>query len=91
MVVLSREAFNGWSGTVIAMAVTGQFEVAGFPLTVELDPRAPRKGSWVKIGQTRTLSTERIGKRIGTISAGELDRIIAGLFEIIGDEDLHNL
>jgi mRNA interferase MazF len=42
------------------------------------------KTSWVKISQIRTLSVEGLGRRIGTLSADEVDRIIEGLFELIG-------
>jgi len=83
VVILSQDVFNERSGTVIAMAITSQSQRAGFPLTLELDPNELPKQSWVKIGQIRTLSTERIGKRIGTLSAEELDQIIEGLNEII--------
>jgi mRNA interferase MazF len=47
------------------------------------DPKLPKK-SWVKISQIRTLSVERIGKRIASASAEELVSVIDGLNEIIG-------
>ncbi len=40
---------------------------------------------WVKISQIRTLSVERIGKKIGIVSPEELVQIIEGLNEIIGN------
>lgn len=83
-VILSQGVFNECSGTVIAVAITSWPQRAGFPLTLELAPSALPKRSWVKISQIRTLSTERIGKRIGTVSPEELDQIIEGLNEIIG-------
>jgi mRNA interferase MazF len=42
------------------------------------------KTSWVKISQIRTLSVERLGRRIGVLSGDELDRVIEGLFELVG-------
>jgi mRNA interferase MazF len=42
------------------------------------------KKSWVKISQIRTLSIERIGKKIATVSDEELSLVIEGLNEIIG-------
>ena len=84
VVILSQDVFNERSGTVIAMAITSQPQRAGFPLTFELDVKDLPKRSWVKISQIRTLSTERIGKKIGTLSPEELDQIIEGLNEIIG-------
>lgn len=84
VVILSQNVFNERSGKVIATAITSQPQRAGFPLTLELEPNDLPKRSWVKISQIRTLSTERIGKKIGIVSPEELDQIIEGLNEIIG-------
>jgi mRNA interferase MazF len=84
VVILSQDIFNERSGTVIVVAITSQPQRAGFPLTLELDPNDLPKRSWVKISQIRTLSTERIGKKLGAVSQEELDQIIEGLNEIIG-------
>ena len=66
------------------MALTSQEQRAGFPLTYEiLQSRLPKR-SWVKISQIRTLSTERIGKKIGVLNPEELAQIVEGLNEIIG-------
>ena len=84
ILVLSHDVFNERSGTVIAMALTSQPQRAGFPLALELtDPDLPKQ-SWVKISQIRTLSVERLGKRITKVSAEELDLVVEGLNEIIG-------
>lgn len=84
VLILSQDVFNERSGTVIAMALTSQEQRAGFPLTYEiLKPKLPKR-SWVKISQIRTLSTERIGKKIGVINSEEITQIIEGLNEIIG-------
>ena len=84
VLVLSQDVFNDRSGTVIAIALTSQQPSAGFPLTLELsDPRLPKK-SWVKISQIRTLSVQRLGKKLGKATAEELEDIIEGLNEIIG-------
>ena len=84
VVILSRDVFNERSGTVIAVAITSQPQRAGFPLTLELDHHDLPKPSWAKISRIRTLATERIGKKIGSVSQEELDQIIEGLNEIIG-------
>ena len=84
VLILSQDIFNERSGTVIAMAITSQPQYAGFPLTLELTSKNLPKRSWVKISQIRTLSVERIGKRIGIASPEELVQIIEGLNEIIG-------
>jgi mRNA interferase MazF len=65
VLILSQDIFNERSGTVIAMALTSQEPRAGFPLTHEVLLSKLPKQSWVKISQIRTLSTERIGKKIG--------------------------
>lgn len=84
VLILSHDIFNERSGTVIAVAITSQFQRAGFPLTLELKTANLPKRSWVKISQIRTLSVERIGKSIGRASPEELDHVIEGLNEIIG-------
>lgn len=84
ILVISHDIFNGKSGTVIGLALTSQPQKAGFPLTLQLAAEYLPKQSWVKIGQIRTLSVERIGSRLGTISQDELGRIIEGLNELVG-------
>jgi mRNA interferase MazF len=84
VLVLSQDVFNDRSGVVIAVALTSQPQKAGFPLTLRLSASALPKRSWVKISQIRTLSQERLGKRIAKISPEELDLVIEGLNEIIG-------
>ena len=82
--ILSHDVFNERSGTVIATAITSQPQRAGFPLTLELRSENLPKRSWIKISQIRTLSIERIGKRIGRASPEELAQVVEGLNEIIG-------
>ena len=84
VLILSHDIFNERSGTVIAMALTSAPQKAGFPLTLELADSSLPKKSWVKINQIRTLSTERLGKKITKLSDKELDLVIEGLNEIIG-------
>jgi mRNA interferase MazF len=84
VLVLSHDVFNERSGTVIAIALTSQEPRAGYPLTVELRTTKLPKRSWVKTGQIRTLSTERIGRRLGRVPDEELAEVIEGLFELIG-------
>ncbi|AFL72200.1 type II toxin-antitoxin system PemK/MazF family toxin [Thiocystis violascens] len=84
VLILSQDIFNERSGTVMAMALTSQEQRAGFPLTHEILASRPPKRSWAKISQIRTLSTERIGKKIDRLSPDELAHVIEGLNEIIG-------
>ena len=85
VLILSQDVFNARSGTVIAVALTSQEPKAGFPLTLALDDPALPKRSWVKISQVRTLSTERIGRRLGRASPEELAQVVEGLMEIVGE------
>ena len=84
VLILSQDIFNERSGTVIAMALTSQPQKAGFPLTLELSDSALPKRSWIKISQIRTISTERLGKRVTRLPEKDLDLAIEGLNEIIG-------
>ena len=83
VLVISHDIFNERSGTVIAMAITSQPQKSGIPLTVDLLSGGLPKRSWVKVGQLRTLSVERLGRRIGRASPEELLRVIEGLNEIV--------
>jgi len=83
VLILSQDIFNDKSGTVIAVALTSQKPSAGFPLTFELSDGSLPKRSLVKISQIRTLSTQRLGKKIGKASEEELETVIEGLNEII--------
>ena len=84
VLILSHEVFNDRSGTVIAVALTSQKPKAGFPLTLELESKKLPKQSGAKISQIRTLSVERIGKKIGSASEEEINLVLEGLLEIIG-------
>ncbi len=82
--VISHEVFNARSGTVIALAITSQPQRAGFPVSLRLESVRLPKPSWVKISQVRTLSTERLGRKLGAVSPEEVDRVVEGLFELVG-------
>ncbi len=84
VLILSHDIFNNRSGTVIAMALTSQPQKAQFPLTYLLESVQLQKKSWVKISQIRTLSVDRIGKKLGRIEPEQLEKIIDGLTQIIG-------
>lgn len=81
--VISHDVFNDRSGTVIAIALTSQEPRAGFPLTLELRGRRLPKRSWAKISQVRTLSKERLGRKIGRLKPEQLDLLIEGLNELV--------
>jgi mRNA interferase MazF len=84
VLVLSHELFNRKSQTAIVMAITGQPQRAGFPLTMALPEAALPNASWLKISQVRTVSVERLGKRIAAVESETLGRAVEGLLELIG-------
>jgi mRNA interferase MazF len=84
VLILSHDVFNERSGTVIAVALSSQEPRAGFPLTLESRAPGLPKRSWIKISQIRTLTIERIGRRLARASAEEIARVVDGLGEIIG-------
>jgi mRNA interferase MazF len=84
VLILSEDVFNDRSGTVIAVALTSQQPRAGFPLTLESSAPGLPKRSWIKISQVRTLSTERIGRKIARSPDAEVNRVVEGLNEILG-------
>ena len=84
VLIMSHDVFNARSGTVIAVALTSRAPRAGFPLTLQLSSDKLPKRSWVKISQIRTLSVERIGRRLGRATPEELIQVFDGLEEIIG-------
>lgn len=84
VLVISHESFNAPSETVIALAITGQPPRAGFPLTHPLPPRALPRPSWVKVSQIRVLSRNRLGNKLGRVDEAEVNRIVEGLFDLVG-------
>jgi len=84
VLVISQDVFNERSGTVIALAITSQPQRANFPLALKLEDSFFPRPSWVKIGQVRTLSTERMRGLLGRVSPETLDTVLMGLNEILG-------
>lgn len=84
VLILSNDVFNERMQIVIAVALTSKQPRFGFPLASELSSGGLPKKSWVLMGQIRTLSVERIGKKLGLVSIEELEQAIEGLNEIIG-------
>lgn len=84
VLILSHDLFNRKSETVIAMAITSQPQKAGFPLTLALPAEMLPKPSWVKISQIRTISIDRLGKKIVVLGPQMLDQSIDGLLELTG-------
>jgi mRNA interferase MazF len=53
-------------------------------LSAELPTELSPKPSWVKISQIRTISVDRLGKRLAALDAEVLDLLIDGSLELIG-------
>jgi mRNA interferase MazF len=84
VLIISDQAFNTRSGTVIVMAITSQEPKAGFPLTYNLGEENLPKHAWVKISQIRTLSVQRLTSKLSEIDREIVDEIISGLQQIVG-------
>lgn len=84
VLVLSNDLFNAKSETAIVMAITSQPQRAGFPVAITLPEGALPKPSWLKISQIRTVSIDRLGKRITSLETETLSHAIDGLLELIG-------
>jgi mRNA interferase MazF len=83
VLILSHDVFNSRSATVIAMAITSQPQKAAFPLTLALPQAMLPKPSWIKISQIRTISVERLGKRIAVVDTETVNQAVEGLSELI--------
>ncbi len=81
---------SGWrkkdwvTALVIAMAITSQLQNAGFPLTLVLPEGGLPKPSWIKISQIRTISVDRLGKKIAAADPDTVAQAVDGLLELIG-------
>ena len=83
VLIVSQDIFNERSGTVIAVALTSQHQRAGFPLTLELESEKLPRRTWVKISQIRTLSRQRLDRKIGKLEPEVLDVLVEGLNELV--------
>ena len=84
VVVLSADVFNERTGTAIVVPLTSREPPAGFPLSLEIRAAGLPKPSWALLGQIRTFSTERLGRRLARVSEEDLARLVEGLTEIVG-------
>ena len=83
VLIISHDVFNERSGTVIALALTSQPQKVGLPLALKVESARLPRPSWVKISQVRLLSTLRLGRRVGRLSAEEMQQVIEALFELV--------
>jgi mRNA interferase MazF len=66
------------------MAITSQPQKAGLPVAFVLPEGLLPKPSWVKISQVRTISVERLGKRLAVLDSETLSALVAALLDLIG-------
>lgn len=83
VLILSHELFNQRSGTVIAVAITSQPQRAGFPLTLAIPDETLRRPAWLKISQIRTISVDRLGKRMAALAPELVEQVLDGLLELV--------
>ena len=83
VLVISHDIFNERSGTVIALPLTSQPQRVSLPLALKVESAKLPKPSWLKISQIRTISTERIGRRLARISAEEIAQVVEAVFELV--------
>jgi mRNA interferase MazF len=86
VLVISNNVFNQRSGTTVILAITSIKPRVKYPLVLELDCSFLPKQSWVKITQIRTISNERLGDYIGQISIAQMNKIIAAINDLIGED-----
>jgi mRNA interferase MazF len=85
VLIVSHEVFNARSETVIAIALSSREPRADFPLTWPIPAGVLAKPAWVKISQIRTLSVERLGRRLGQLDEAGVSQVMEGLKEILGE------
>jgi mRNA interferase MazF len=66
------------------MAITGAPQRAGYPLTWKVPAGILPRPSWVKIGQVRTLATDRLDTLIGRIEERDIEQLVKGLNQLVG-------
>lgn len=83
VLIISDTRFNVRSGTAIVMPLTSQKPRAGYPFAVEVGAvGTERVVSYVKPAQVRTISTERLGRLLGTLDS--VDGCLDALLQICG-------
>lgn len=78
-----RKGYRSTIASARAMALTSRPPRAGFPLTLPVQSRKLPKESWIKMSQVRTISVERLGRRICRLEESEVSQAVDGLLELI--------
>ena len=86
--IVQAEVLNDTAPTVLALPVTLTPQVAGWPLTVRLDPDDtgfPRP-SWARVTLLRSLKKSQLEEPIATLQPGRLDDITMAMAAVLGIE-----
>lgn len=84
VLIVSINSFNQNSPSAIAFAITSQKPKVVYPFVYELPENTLPKNSWVKISQIRTLSTSRLGDKIGQVQDIDVKKILQGFNRLTG-------
>ncbi|MDJ0532539.1 MAG: type II toxin-antitoxin system PemK/MazF family toxin [Xenococcaceae cyanobacterium MO_207.B15] len=84
VLIVSIDSFNKNSNSAIAFAITSKQPKVSYPLVFELPKNLLPKPSWVKITQIRTLSVQRLGSYIASISDQDFEQIMSGFNRLCG-------
>jgi len=74
--IISVDLFNhGPAGLAVILPITGQFK--GIPFHVKIDPPEGglRKQSFIKCEDLRSVSKERLARRLGAVSAATISEV----------------
>jgi mRNA-degrading endonuclease toxin of MazEF toxin-antitoxin module len=82
--ILSNSRFNANSQLVIAALVTSRLQPRNSPISIPIRSIRMPQPSWVLASQIRTLSAQRIGELLGTLSEEELTRVYRTVNLIFG-------
>ena len=84
VVILSNSRFNANSQLVIAALVTSRSQPRNSPISIPIQSIPMPQPSWILASQMRTLSAQRIGELLGTLSEDELTRVYRTVNRILG-------
>lgn len=85
VIILSDGLYNQKSGTIIGVPLFKHKSTTHFPLAHTMSKTIEGSQYWAKPGQIKTFSALSLGYVIGHAENYDLDRILSGLHEIIGD------
>ncbi len=86
VLIIQNDVGNRFSPTVIVLAITSQKTKARLPTHVDIPSGRTglSKPSIVLAEQMRTLEKQRLGKRMGELSAGEMGRVDDAILASLG-------